>query len=427
MKQEELGKKLVNYTLGIGQKENTDGITKAEKKYGKKIRALLKQKRVKASKQNQKMLDDLCKLDYGPLFIKEKDYYRPKPMIGHSVMITYNAANKKVAMAAKREAMKKGAHVIAIERSTQEIRESYNLKPIDSLRELSPINKALHSTVDYYINIEAIENEFWKNGITKDKLRVSAAPSMKLHEIRDKRLQRWCLVGWPHPQIAKELGIPPAKFKRIVEGALEESFNPRTKKLVEAYYQALNGSNEIRILHDDGTDLSFSVKGRRFLKDDGVLDEDDIANKDVGMNLPCGETFTAPVENSANGLLKIPKNIIPGYGLAEDIELFFEKGVVVDYGARKHRDYLTKFFEENTGECRRIAEFGIGCNAKAEFTNGYIIVDEKIKGTIHVAIGWNIGYGGKNNASSHLDFIKPMYHGQVYADGVLVMDRGRLA
>ncbi len=426
MKQEELGKKLVNYTLRIGQKENTDGIKKAEKKYGKTILSLLKQKKVTTTKKNQAMLDELCKVDYGPLFIKDKTGYKPKTKIGHSVMITYNKANKKVAMAAKKEAMKKGAYVLALERSTNDIRESYNLKPIDSLRELSPITKALHSTVDYYLNIEAIENEFWKKGIPSTRTKLSAAPNMKLHEIRDKRLQRWCLVGWPHPQIAKELSISEAKFKKIVNGSLEESFKPRTRKLVEGYANALTGSNNIQIIHEDGTDLKFSVKGRRFLKDDGVLDEQDISNKDVGMNIPCGETFTAPVETSANGLIKIPKNIIPGYGLAEGIELFFEKGKVVDYGAKKNRDYLTKFFAENTEEANRIAELGIGCNAKADFTNGYIIVDEKIKGTIHIAIGWNIGYGGKNNASSHLDFIKPMYKGQLYADGVLVMDKGKL-
>ncbi|MFC2174733.1 aminopeptidase [archaeon] len=179
-------------------------------------------------------------------------------------------------------------------------------------------------------------------------------------------------------------------------------------------------------MHDDGTDLSFSVKGRRFMRDDAILDEEDIRNKDVGMNLPAGEIFTAPREYSANGILKIPKNIIPGHGIAEEIEFLFEKGKVVDYGAKKHRDYLTKFFAENTGECRRIAELGIGCNSKAEFTDGYIIVDEKIKGTLHIAIGWNIGYGGKNNASSHLDFIKPMYNGSLYADGALVMHKGKL-
>ena len=426
MQQEWLAKKLVNYTLGIGQKENTEGLKKAERKYGKKVRALTKKKKVAATKSNTKMLDDLCGVEYGPLFVKTGKSYKPKTKVGHSVIIAFNPANKKAAETIRKECIRKGAHTLMLERNTKAIRESYKLSPMDSVRELSPITAALHGTADYYINLESIENEFWKKGINPAKFMASAPSNMKLHEIRDKRLQRWCYVGWPHPQIAKELGLPPAKFKRIVNGAIQESFSPRMKKLVDGYYEALEGTSKIHIVHDDGTDLEFSVKGRRFMRDDALLDGEDIRNKDVGMNIPAGEIFTAPREYSANGIFKIPKNIIPGHGLAEGIEFLFEKGKVVDYGASKHRDYLTKFFAENTGEVRRIAELGIGCNSKAEFTNGYIIVDEKIKGTLHIAIGWNIGYGGKNNASSHLDFIKPMYKGRMYADGVLVMDKGKL-
>ena len=71
-------------------------------------------------------------------------------------------------------------------------------------------------------------------------------------------------------------------------------------------------------------------------------------------------------------------------------------------------------FRENTGDCKKIAELGIGCNKGAKFTNGYTLIDEKILGTIHIAIGWNKGYGGKNNASMHQDFIKPMSHGKYH-------------
>ncbi|MFC2174732.1 aminopeptidase [archaeon] len=213
MKPDWLAKKIVNYTLGIGQKENTDGIKKAERKYGKRVLPLLKKKKVAATKKNTKMLDDLCGVDYGPLFVKKGKGYVPKTKVGHSVIITFNAANKKVAEGIRRECILKGAHTLMLERSTKAIREAYALSPTDTVRELSPISTALHSTADYYINLEAIENEFWKKGISPNKFKASAPSNMKLHEIRDKRLQRWCYVGWPHPKIAKELKLPPRKVQ----------------------------------------------------------------------------------------------------------------------------------------------------------------------------------------------------------------------
>jgi aminopeptidase len=134
--------------------------------------------------------------------------------------------------------------------------------------------------------------------------------------------------------------------------------------------------------------------------------------------------FCAPVETSAFGTLTIPKNVIRGHGMAEGIKLVFDKGQVVDYSAKKHEDYLDKLFKEHTGDFDRIAELGIGCNSGADFTDGYILVDEKILGTIHIAIGWNVGYGGKNESSLHLDFIRPMRNGQLFVDDKLVMDKG---
>jgi len=105
--------------------------------------------------------------------------------------------------------------------------------------------------------------------------------------------------------------------------------------------------------------------------------------------------------------------------------LEFKDGKVVRYSAEKGEENFTKFLDANTGEKDRIAELGIGCNSGAEYTGGSIIVDEKIFRTIHIAIGNNTGaYHGKNKASSHLDMIKSMVHGQLFVDGELIMERG---
>ncbi|MCD4739789.1 aminopeptidase [archaeon] len=421
LKKEWLAKKIVNYSMHIGQKSNP-----TYEKLKKKHRVLSKDSVKRVSKKDKKLFEKWQDIDYGPLVIKKGKKYEFKKKIGHTVLISYNPSTKKLAQAVERECWKNGAHTFSQETETARIKDSYLYKPTDSLRELDGTKRALFSNMDYYINLESIENIMWKKGVPPAKLSASAPVNQRISQIRDKSKERWLLVGWPHADTAKELGIGLSKFRQIVFHSIEESFKKHTFDLVWDYVRLLEGKKEVRIESKEGTDLTFSIKGRKILADDGFLSERDIANGDVGMNIPCGEAFCAPVETSADGTYIVPRNIIRGYGIAEGIKLKFSKGRVVDYSARKHEDYLNKFFKENTGDYDRIAELGIGCNRGAEFTNGYIIVDEKILGTLHVAIGWNIGFGGKNDASSHLDFIKPMQHGQLFVDNKLIMDKGKI-
>jgi aminopeptidase len=424
-----LAKKLVNYTERIGQKENP-GIAKAVKRWGGKARALLSKDGVSLAAADKlgatRMLDEWCGVDYGPLAIKEKSAYRFKKKVGHTVRVLYNPANRELAQKVAEECWRNGAHTLMQENTVKAARTRRLITPIDSLREFPPLSRAIEETLDYVIHIDSLERENWKQGIPVNRFLASAPASMRVHEIQDRVQTRWVFVGWPHPGIAKDLGITPASFKRILDNSIALSYKKETFDLVWGYYRALKGTKEIRVTHEDGTDLSFSVKGRKFLCDDAVLSDEDIAGKDVGMNIPCGEIFTAPVETSANGVLKIPRNITPGHGLAEGIRFVFKNGKVVEYSAEKNEKALDKTFEESSGDARRIAELGIGCNRGAEYTNGYTLIDEKILGTIHIAIGWNLGYGGRNNSNLHLDFIRPMRGGVLYADGKPVMVDGRI-
>jgi len=143
------------------------------------------------------------------------------------------------------------------------------------------------------------------------------------------------------------------------------------------------------------------------------------------LNIPCGEVFVAPLETTANGSILFDEVAVPGFGKVTNLRLKFAEGRVVSVSADDGADRFNKFLDANTGDKDRIAELGIGCNPGAEYTGGSIIVDEKIYGTIHVAIGNNTGaYHGINKASSHLDMIKSMKQGELYVDGKLVMKDG---
>ncbi|MCD6522681.1 MAG: aminopeptidase [Candidatus Diapherotrites archaeon] len=417
--------------MRIGLKENKKGIAKARRKYKRFVDWMLRRDEFtldeakKVRKDAEKILEELQDVDFGPLVLKKGRKYKVKKTVGHSVLIACNPANKELALEVERQCWRNGAHTIMLENTAKRVRDSYVLCPLESLTELSDVRRALATSTDYVIHIDSVESEFWKKGVPAIRFKLHAPVSQRVYQLRDRNKERWVYVGWPHPQIARELRIPPKRFKRIMFNAIKWSYDKRTIALIERYHKAFDGSDEIHIVCDKGTDFTFSTKGRRYLKDDGILSDEDIKNNDIGMNIPAGEVFVAPVENSAEGSLYIPETSLNGYGVVKGLMLHFSKGEVVDYKAKRNGKLLDRFFKENTGAIRRIAEFGIGCNRGAEYTNGYILIDEKILGTIHIAVGWNIGYGGKNQASAHHDFIKPIYKGKVYADGKLLIDKGK--
>jgi aminopeptidase len=180
----------------------------------------------------------------------------------------------------------------------------------------------------------------------------------------------------------------------------------------------------IHITSDKGTDLTMDVTGRKWLNDDGIMDEEDMANKDIGMNLPAGEVFVAPIEESANGdaFFDVPTSYF-GYSV-RNIKWTFKDGRLVDFKAEKGEENFRKIMEMATGDKDKIAEFAIGTNPNATFIDD-ITQDEKVVGTIHIAIGNNKGpaYGGKNDSSLHWDLI--MTRPSVEIDGRVLMREGK--
>ncbi|MEM3403238.1 MAG: aminopeptidase [Nitrososphaeria archaeon] len=330
----------------------------------------------------------------------------------------------KFAQIVEEECWKVGAYTTLVYQSDERTRLRYQLTPEESLSKINPMTKAIVETIDVNIFIGEHDNPSWSIDV-KDKMKIDAPNIQKLREILDNRRVRWLYFGWPLPGTAKSFGIPLRRFRNIFFNSIMESFSEKMIKLCRYYYEAFLGHDIVEIKATDGTDLSFSIKGRRILVDDGIVSDEDILNGDVGLNIPSGEVFIAPIEDTANGKIFFDDVTITGFGRAKSLWLTFENGKVSGYKAEKGEENFAKFLDANTGEKDRIAELGIGCNPGAQYTYGSIIVDEKIYRTIHIAIGNNTGsYHGKNKASSHLDMVKFMGNGQLYVDGRLVMDKG---
>jgi leucyl aminopeptidase (aminopeptidase T) len=165
----------------------------------------------------------------------------------------------------------------------------------------------------------------------------------------------------------------------------------------------LDGHAQVRITTALGTDLTMDISGRKVMRDTGLFHRP----REHG-NLPAGECYVAPIEDRTNGVFVVDKSY-PGILIAEPIRLTVERGRVVDIQGGREAAQLRAQIEEGErlphGDgCRVVCELGIGTNPNARL-QGNVLTDEKVMGTVHIAIGHNAldSYGGQNQAPLHLD------------------------
>lgn len=186
--------------------------------------------------------------------------------------------------------------------------------------------------------------------------------------------------------------------------------------LTLALAERLRGSSLAHITTSSGTDLHLSLAGREWKTDTGML-----RGQGVYGNLPAGEIYIAPLEDSAEGVLVIDKSL-PGLLLSEPVRLIFEKGRVRHIEGGAGAEYLQNAIAQHGDATRVIAELGIGTNPRARL-QGNIMTDEKVLGTIHVAIGRNDFIGGKNIATTHIDGV--VGEPTLEIDGATLIDKGQ--
>jgi aminopeptidase len=172
----------------------------------------------------------------------------------------------------------------------------------------------------------------------------------------------------------------------------------------------LAGARELHI-EAEGTDLRLRVDGRTWVNSDGKR------------NMPSGEVFTGPHEDSAEGRLRVTIPSSPRGVAVEGVELTFREGRVADASARVGEEYLLATLETDPG-ARRLGELGIGTNTGIDRPVGAILFDEKIGGTVHLALGSSYPEtGGTNESAVHWDLIVDLRQGgTVRADGEVVVD-----
>lgn len=174
----------------------------------------------------------------------------------------------------------------------------------------------------------------------------------------------------------------------------------------------LNTKKQIRYVTKD-TDIAFPFEGRQWINSDGKH------------NMPSGEVFTTPVEDTVNGKIRFT---YPGIFMGQEIEdISFEvkNGEIVKWNAKKGKELLDKLFE--IPGTKRFGEAAIGTNYGIKKFIKNMLFDEKIGGTIHMAVGASYPEtGGKNQSSVHWDLLADMTDGgKIYADNELIYENGK--
>lgn len=290
------------------------------------------------------------------------------------------------------------------------------------LKFVSPFEKFLAENIDVTIRVYCDPNPKKLTNITPEKVKTHAAARKELMEIFNKRTSegklRWTLLPYPIRAQAQEASMSLTEYEDFVYAScLVDKEDPiaEWKKIhqrQEKICEFLNKVNEIHITGED-TDLTFNVKGRKWINCSGEE------------NMPDGEVFTAPIENSANGTIRFTFPGIVAGREVEDIKLTFKDGKVVDASAVKGNELLQQILKIEGAN--RIGEAAIGTNyAITRFTKN-MLFDEKMGGTIHIALGNSYPEsGGLNKSAIHWDILKDMKKdGEIYADNELFYKNGK--
>ena len=186
----------------------------------------------------------------------------------------------------------------------------------------------------------------------------------------------------------------------------------QTEKRQQRLVDWLAGKKEV-VIRGENIDLRMSIAGRSFINASGK------------QNFPDGEIFTSPVEDSTAGWVRFGYPAIHGGREVEDIELWFEDGKVVKEQAKKGSEFLTATLNTDEG-ARVLGELGIGTNYEIQRFTKHMLFDEKIGGTVHLAVGSGFPEaGGSNMSGVHWDMLCNMAEGEIIVDGTTVYQNGK--
>ena len=289
--------------------------------------------------------------------------------------------------------------------------------PHDLLAEPSALQSHLLAEADALLVVQAPENTRDASAVDAGRY-TRARGSYRAAGTRfDADEAPWVVCHFPTPALAQEAGMATDEFADFLYGACLLDWDAERERM-QRYADRFDAADEVRIV-GAGTDLRLGVAGRPF--------EVDAGGTGGGSNMPGGEFFCCPVEDSAEGEILFAEFPAVYRGReVKGIRLRFEAGRVVEASAETNEAFLLELLDTDDG-ARRLGELGIGCNPGITRSIGNAYFDEKIDGTVHLALGFGFPqFGGTNESSVHWDIVKDLRAGgRIELDGEVVQEDGQ--
>ncbi len=299
----------------------------------------------------------------------------------------------------------------------------YKYASDDQLKHIPPPAKLMNDTYDVMISIGGEENTKALSNVDPARLVMRQQARTELRKTFLERSARgelrWIYALFPTNAYAQDAEMSLSEYEDFVYSACLgdiddptgywKRFSARQEKIVKW----LKGKNTVHVTAPE-TELTFNIAARTFI------------NCDCHLNMPDGEVFTGPVEDSMNGHVYFSYPAIENGHEVNGVRLWFKNGKVAKASAEKNEEFLLKTLDTDEG-ARRVGEFAFGTNDNITKFTRQILFDEKIGGSFHMALGSSYPEtGGKNVSAIHWDMICDMrQNGEVTVDGQLFYKNGR--
>jgi aminopeptidase len=319
--------------------------------------------------------------------------------------------SKPLVLEVYREVMKAGAHPFTSIGFEETANIFYDMATQKQLAFFPDTKHFEAKNIDCFVNIRASAN---KKALSNVDPRVVGERSKVLSPISEEIVnrKRWILTNFPTHSLAQEADMSLEEYEDFLYGATNIDWN-KVKQKEMKLKGLLDKASEVRIVGKD-TDLTLSIKGRKAIPCYGER------------NMPDGEVFLSPVESSAEGHIYYEMPAIFQGREVTGIRLRFKAGKVVEARADKNEDFLIAMLDTDKG-ARYLGELGVGVNYGIQKFTKDILFDEKIGGTVHLAVGRSYeSAGGKNHSAIHWDMIKDLRKGgAIYLDGKVIQKNGK--
>jgi aminopeptidase len=342
---------------------------------------------------------------------------------GDKVVIDGESAAEPLLLAIYEETLRAGGHPMLNVGIDGQSASYFKLASDAQLDWVSPIAEWMVDNADVRISVGASTNTRELSAVPPERQTRRQAATGELMNRAMKRSAegsyRWCYTLYPTAAYASEAEMSLADYADFYFGAcLAADPEPlsawkRASEECKRLADWIEGREEVHVTAP-GTDIRLGIAGRKFIPCDGEH------------NMPDGEFFTGPVEASVEGEVTFHLPAVIGGREVSGVRLKFEGGRVVDAAAERGEEFLIQLLDTDDG-ARRLGELGIGTNYAIDRGTREVLLDEKIGGTVHMAVGASYPEsGGTNESAVHTDLVCDLrLGGKLEVDGVVMQENGR--